>query len=100
MNWNFKTICAGAFLTGMLGLGGCVYRVHEPPPEPVPVGYTVTYDPVYYDRGWYDGGYWYWYGPNHRLYHELREERERRRYHERYERREDRGYRGYDGHYR
>jgi hypothetical protein len=57
---------------------GCVAHVGVAEPEPVAVGYTTyDYEPVYYDRGWYDGGYWYWHGRDGRLYHERREARER-----------------------
>jgi hypothetical protein len=59
---------------------GCVYRarVDVPvPAEPVPAGYVYyDRDPYYYDRGWYDGPYWHWYGRDGREFHERREERE------------------------
>jgi hypothetical protein len=75
----------GATFIGLIGLAGCVYRVHGPAvevsAEPVPAPYaTVYYDPLYYDAGWYDGPYWYWYGPDHRLSHEVRDWHERRYY--------------------
>ncbi|HSU68142.1 MAG TPA: hypothetical protein VLJ39_14790 [Tepidisphaeraceae bacterium] len=76
MKTLLKTAC-GAMLAGIAGLlAGCT--LHAGPPEPVPAGYTVSYEPVYYDRGWYDGPNWYWYGPDRRLYHERREFHERR----------------------
>ena len=49
-----------AAFAGLIGLAGCVYRVHGPgvtiSAEPVPAPYAdVYYDPVYYDAGWYSG---------------------------------------------
>lgn len=79
-----KLLQAG-LIVAMFGLAGCAYRVEGPgfavTNEPVPAAYPeVAYDPVYYDVGWYSGPYWYWYGPNHRLFHELRADHERRFY--------------------
>lgn len=73
----------GALLAGLFGVAGCAYRVQGPgfavTNEPVPAAYaTVDYEPVYYDAGWYSGPYWYWYGPDHHLYHELRADHLRR----------------------
>jgi len=77
----------GGLLAGMFLLAGCAYRLQGPgitvtnEPEPVPAAYPEPdYAPVYYDAGWYDGPYWYWYGPGHRLYHEDRGWHERRYY--------------------
>jgi hypothetical protein len=67
-------IAGGLMLALIGGVGGCAVHVGPPPGPAV----TVGYDPYYYDRGWYADGFWYWYGPDHHLYHEDRVMHERR----------------------
>ena len=92
MKLTRRKILRGALMAGVLGLAGCAYRLHGPgftvtnEPEAVPAAFPeADYEPAYYDTGWYAGPYWYWYGPDHRLYHENREWHEHR-YYERYHR--------------
>ena len=70
----FISVIAAALLGAA---SGCVYHERAVAPEPVTAGYVeYDYTPVYYDRGWYDGPYWYWRGHDGRLFHERREARE------------------------
>jgi hypothetical protein len=59
---------------------GCT--VHVEPAGPPPVAVDVGAGPVVYDdyywRGYYDGPYFFWYGRDGHLYHEVRADHERR----------------------
>jgi hypothetical protein len=88
-------LIAGILSGGALAIQGCTVEPEpEPPPPPdvvevAPYGYA--YGPEYYDRGYYDDGYWYWHDHG-RYYREAREDHERRmheyREHEHFEHRE------------
>lgn len=68
-----------ALLTLGGALAGCSIHAEGPVPEPEPAGYvSVDYDPLYYDRGWYDHDDWYWHGRDGRLHHEAHEQHDRR----------------------
>jgi hypothetical protein len=68
------------FPTTIGALCGCT--VHVEPAAPPPVAVDVDPGPVVYDdyywRGYYDGPYFFWYGRDGHLFHELREEHEHR----------------------
>ncbi|HWE95607.1 MAG TPA: hypothetical protein VG269_16705 [Tepidisphaeraceae bacterium] len=75
---GIRTLLAGITLSGVAALCGCdVYTEPGPPPPPA-VGVGVGVDTTYYDRGWYDGPYYYYEDREGHRYHELREEHERR----------------------
>jgi hypothetical protein len=71
MYFGIRTFLAGSTLACMAGLCGCdVYTREEPAP--------VAVESTYYDRGWYDGPYYYYEDRDGHRYHEMREEHERR----------------------
>ncbi len=86
-------LISALFAAGLFSLQGCTVEEEEPhyrpPPRVVEVApYGYAYGPEYYDRGYYDDGYWYW-NDHGRYYREAREDHERReheyREHERFE---------------
>lgn len=88
MNTQWKHALMGMGLLATLGLAGCTFHAHPGVEvEAYPAGYSTypdtAYDPVYYDRGYYDGPNWVWFGPDHHRYYERREFHERR-YHDRH----------------
>ena len=83
MRTTWRQALLGLGLLAAASLAGCT--VHAQPGvevEAAPAGYTEypapAYEPVYYDRGWYDGPNWVWIGPDHHRYWESREWHERR----------------------
>lgn len=74
-------------MTAFAGLCGCAFdepphRVHREvvvyDQGPAVVEEPLVYDYTYYDRGYYNGPYWYYRDRDGHWYHEVREEHERR----------------------
>lgn len=75
-----RSICCAAALGIGWTLCGCDYDDDRPRHHYREVVYEepgpVVYDYTYYDRGYYDGPYWYYRDYDGHLFHERREEHE------------------------
>lgn len=76
---TWKSTLLGLGLLTTMSVGGCTF--HARPGVEVTAGYDYpadVYAPVYYDRGYYEGPNWVWFGPDHHRYWEHRDIHERR----------------------